>query len=217
MRLLDLGCCAGCASDGYAAAGYDVTGVDIAPQPHYPYRFVQADAIGYAREHAHEYDAVHASMPCHDHSTLAKRTGPDGTAWLLGAVRDALRPAIALGIPVVLENVPGAPMRCDVLLCGTMFPGLRVRRHRWFEVYNAVVPQPVHPRRHPLTHTRDRRKAHYGRTDEWRDFVQVTGGGNCSVAAARDAMGVERLLTKYELNQGLPPAYTFFIGTALRG
>lgn len=217
-RLLDLFCCAGCAADGYHRAGFDVTGVDIDPQPNYPFEFVHSDALSFLRNGPRQtwFDAIHASPPCHDHSVLAKRSGNlDGTGWLLDATRRALHWWIERGIPVVIENVIGADMRCDLLLCGTMFPGLRVRRHRQFEIYNASVPQPAHPRRHPLTHTLDRRKAHYGRTDEWRDFVQVTGGGNSSVAAALDAMGVHRPLTKYEINQGIPPAYTEHIGRHL--
>ena len=178
--------------------------------------FVQADALEYVAEHGHEYDAVHASPPCHDHSVLAKRSGRlDGTGWLLAATRHALKSFVDLGSPVVIENVTSAEMRCDLLLCGTMFPALRVRRHRQFEIYNAAVPQREHRRGHPLTHTLDRRKAHYGHTDEWRDFVQVTGGGNSTVAAARDAMGVDWPVTKYEINQAIPPAYTEHIGRHL--
>jgi DNA (cytosine-5)-methyltransferase 1 len=47
-----------------------------------------------------------------------------------------------------------------------------------------------------------------------RDFVQVTGGGNCTIAAARDAMGID-WMTKNELNEAIPPAYTRFIGRQL--
>ena len=68
------------------------------------------------------------------------------------------------------------------MLCGTMFPGLRVLRHRLFEA-SFPIPQPPHGK-HPLVHTHDRRKAHFGKTDEARDFVQVTGGGNCTIANA---------------------------------
>ena len=103
-------------------------------------------------------------------------------------------------------------MRDYVVLCGTMFPELRVLRHRLFET-NFPVMAPAHAR-HPLCHTADKRKAHYGKTDEWSDYVQVTGGGNCSADAARDAMGIP-WMTKKEINEAIPPAYARWVGRYL--
>jgi len=119
---------------------------------------------------------------------------------------------IRSGVPYVIENVDGAPLNNAVVLCGTMFPKLRVLRHRLFEANFEIVP-PSH-KKHPKVHTFDRRKSHYGKTDEWKDFVQVTGGGNCTLAAARDAMGID-WMTKNEINESIPPAYTEFIGHEL--
>jgi DNA (cytosine-5)-methyltransferase 1 len=116
------------------------------------------------------------------------------------------------GLPYVIENVDGAPLINAVVLCGTMFPGLRVLRHRLFEANFPIYP-PVH-KRHPKVHTFDRRKSHYGKTDEWLDFVQVTGGGNCTLAAARAAMGID-WMTKGEINEAIPPAYAEFVGLEL--
>ena len=116
------------------------------------------------------------------------------------------------GRPFIIENVDGAPLNNPVVLCGTMFKGLRVLRHRLFET-NFPVLVPPHGR-HPLVHTFDKRKGQYGKTDEMRDFVMVTGGGNCTVAAARDAMGIEWMI-KSELNEAIPPIYTQFIGEQL--
>jgi len=99
-----------------------------------------------------------------------------------------------------------------IVLCGTMFPNLRVLRHRLFEA-NFFILAPPH-RRHPKCHTFDRRKSHYGKTDEWKDFVSVNGGGNCTIAAARDAMGID-WMTKNEINEAIPPAYTELIGRQL--
>ena len=113
------------------------------------------------------------------------------------------------GLPYVIENVEGAPLQNYVVLCGTMFFGLRVLRHRLFETNFPIIPPPHQP--HPKVHTLDKRKSHYGKTDEWKDYVQVTGGGNSSVAAARDAMGIGWMLKK-ELNEAIPPAYTEFVG-----
>jgi DNA (cytosine-5)-methyltransferase 1 len=93
-----------------------------------------------------------------------------------------------------------------------MFKGLRVLRHRLFEA-NFLIASLAH-RKHPICHTFDKRKAQYGKTNEMRDFVSVNGGGNSSVAAASDAMGID-WMTKNELNEAIPPAYTEFIGRQL--
>ncbi len=209
-KLLDLFCCAGGAALGYTRAGFDVTGVDINPQPNYPYPFVQADALDLKLDFLKQFDAIHASPPCQAYSDLAKRNGnADDWPRLIEPIRTMLEET---GLPWVIENVEGAPLRDPIVLCGTMFTGLRVIRHRLFES-NVSIDQPYHiPHlEHPLVHTLDKRKNHYGKTCEWTDFVQVTGGGNCSVASARQAMGID-WMTKKELNEAIPPAYTEYIG-----
>lgn len=195
---------------GYSRAGFEVLGVDIDPQPRYPLEFLQADAMALDPDFIATFDAIHASPPCQSYSDLAKRNG-NAHEWprLIEPVRDML---IRSGLPYIIENVEGAPLRNPIVLCGTMFPGLRVIRHRLFET-NFPLLAPPHGR-HPLCHTMDKRKSHYGKTDEMRDFVSVNGGGNCSVAAARDAMGID-WMNKGELNEAIPPAYTQFIGEQL--
>jgi DNA (cytosine-5)-methyltransferase 1 len=209
-RLLDLFCCAGGAGVGYKRAGFDVVGVDINPQPHYPLEFIQADALALSHDFISTFDALHASPPCQSYSDLAKRNG-NADAWprLIEPVRELLRRS---GLPYVIENVDGAPLIDPIVLCGTMFPKLRVLRHRLFEA-NFTILTPPH-KKHPKVHTFDRRKSHFGKTDEWKDFVQVTGGGNCTLAAAQEAMGID-WMTKGEINEAIPPAYTEFIGKQL--
>ncbi|HUQ49836.1 MAG TPA: DNA cytosine methyltransferase [Terriglobales bacterium] len=208
--MLDLFCCAGGAAAGYVAAGFEVVGIDISPQPNYPFEFIQADALNLKPSFIKTFDAIHASPPCQSYSDLAKRNG-NADEWprLIEPVREIL---IKAGVPYVIENVEGAPLLNPVVLCGTMFPGLRVLRHRLFEA-NFLLTALPHGK-HPKVHTFDKRKSHYGKTDERKDFVQVTGGGNCSIAAARDAMGIE-WMNKGELNEAIPPAYTHFIGEQL--
>ena len=209
-RLLDLFCCAGGAAVGYHQAGFDVTGVDIAPQPRYPFQFIQADALALDASFIGSFDAVHASPPCQAYSDLAKRNR-NGGDWpkLIEPVRDMLNKS---GLPYIIENVEGAPLRNHIVLCGTMFDELRVLRHRLFETNFPIIRPPHKP--HPLVHTFDRRKAHFGKTNEWVDYVQVTGGGNCTLAAAKDAMGID-WMTKREINESIPPAYTKFVGHTL--
>lgn len=224
-RLLVLFCAAGGGSTGYHRAGFDILGVDIDPQPAYPFRFCQADALSYldrmlaakADGQPLGVDAIHASPPCQHDSYLTRVSGdPASHPDLIAPVQERLR---AIGLPYVIENVAGAraKLRDPLMLCGAMdeFPTLRVLRHRYFECSGFAIPQPEH-RPHPLCYTRDKRKPHYGKLDEMVDYVQVTGGGNCSVAAAKDAMGMDWPgLTKHDLNEAVPPAMTQYIGEHL--
>lgn len=212
MILLDLFCGAGGAAKGYHEAGFEVIGVDIKRQKRYPYQFIQGDAIEYLIAHGHEYDAIHASPPCQAYTDSQRQTKADHHPRLVEPLQQLLA---ASGKPYVIENVDRAPLRDPVLLCGTMFPGLRVIRHRLFET-NFPVVQPFHLKKteHPLVYTMDKRKPHYGKLDEKIDFVMVTGGGNCTKEAARDAMRIS-WMTKRELNEAIPPAYTKYIGDHL--
>jgi DNA (cytosine-5)-methyltransferase 1 len=211
-RLLDLFCCAGGAAKGYQEAGFHVTGVDIKPQPNYVGdRFFQMDALkaldfnGHVHPSLGRFDVIHASPPCQGYSDLRHRTGRE-YPMLVEIMRSRLRLS---GLPYVLENVEGAPLIAPIVLCGTMFPELRVIRHRLFES-NHPLMAPQHGK-HPLVFTHDKRKAHYGKLDQDTSFVQVTGGGNCSIKNAREAMGID-WMTKAELNEAIPPAYTRHIG-----
>lgn len=207
--LLDLFCCAGGAAMGYHRAGFDVIGVDINPQPRYPFDFVQADAMKppFPFERFH---AIHASPPCQRFSDLAHRNG-NGDEWpdLIEPVRELLE---LWAVPYVIENVEGAPLYDPTMLCGTMFDGVRVLRHRLFET-NWRLDAPPH-RKHPLVFTHDKRKAHYGQLDQDTSYVQVTGGGNCTVENKRSAMGTP-WMTGSECNEAIPPAYTEWIGRQL--
>jgi DNA (cytosine-5)-methyltransferase 1 len=197
-RVLDLFCGAGGAGTGYARAGFDVTGVDIEPQPRYPYRFVLGDALEYVEAHGHEYDLIGASPPCQAHTSLQGRWGreyPD----LIAPTRDALK---ATGRPYVIENVPGAPLENPITLCGSMF-GLRVIRHRIFETSVPIWFPPS-----PCSHPRNAvgRRGNEG-TREW---ITVTGHFS-NVPKAQQAMGGLDWMTQHDLAQAIPPAYTRWI------
>lgn len=208
MKLLDLFCGAGGASMGYHRPGFEVVGIDINPQPNYPFEFIQADVMDHLdKDFLRSFDLIHASPPCQSYSDLAKRNR-NGHHWprLIEPVRSFLN---TTGLPYVIENVEGAPLLNPIVLCGTMFPGLRVLRHRLFEA-TFQISTPEH-QKHPLVFTHDKRKGHYGKLDQDTSFVQVTGGGNCTVKNKRLAMGID-WMTGGEINEAIPPAYTEFIG-----
>jgi len=201
-RLLDLGCSAGGATRGYQLAGWHVTGVDIELQPNYPGdAFILADMLTVPLD---GYDAYHASPPCQDHSPLSALVGKHGTGYLLPAIRERLE---ATGRPYVIENVPGAPMRVDLMLCGKMF-NLRVKRHRWFEFWaGAMLPTVVHPRHTVPTATRQRRQ-------RWAEGWDISITGDVGIYLGPEAMGID-WMTGNELSQAIPPAYTALVGQYL--
>lgn len=200
VKLLDLFCGAGGAAMGYSRAGFDVTGVDSRPQRHYPFRFIQADAMTFP---LNGYDIVHASPPCQRYSISSPEPlrHPD----LLPAVRERL---IASRVRWwIIENVPGAPMRIDYRLCGCMFGLPHLRRQRWFET--SWRPYELRPVCHHIgpsisvvgTGTTSGNRAAWGRT--------------ISIEEKRAAMGID-WMNRDELSQAIPPAYTQYIGERLR-
>lgn len=196
MRLLDLYCGAGGAAMGYHRAGFtEIVGVDVHPQPHYPFTFVQGDALQYVMEHGREFDAIHASPPCQFYSVtrvLHEGEYPD----LLDMTREWLTDT---NRPYVIENVVGAPFHSYIQLCGSTF-GLGVRRHRRFESNVMMFGLPCIHEIQPLP-------------------LDVTGTGGPggrhrkprNLDEARDAMGID-WMTRAELAEAVPPAYTEFIG-----
>jgi len=210
-RLLDLFCGAGGAAMGYARAGFDVVGVDLKPQPRYPFEFHQGDALEFLAAHGSEFDAIHASPPCQGYTQFsnlnAERWGNRVEhPMLIDAVRALLR---STGAPWIIENVLGAPMRDAVILCGTMF-GLGVQRHRKFES-NMLLLNPPHCR-----HRRDL-IAVYGKLDGRRVWSRADGSqlrNAKTLAQAREAMGVDWMEWN-ELKESIPPAYTSWLGSRL--
>lgn len=209
-RLLDLFCGAGGAASGYAAAGFDVTGVDKRPMPRYPFRFVQADALEYAAAHGHEYDAIHASPPCQKYTSLSTRHSEREYPDLIPPTRALLQ---KIGRPYVIENVEGAPMAGPfVTLCGTAL-GLGtvsgdLRRHRLFELSSTWMLVP------PCQHRRDRPAIGvYGHSGG----IEKRKGGTprSTLDDWKRAMEIE-WMTQDEIAQAIPPAYTRFIGEQLR-
>ena len=211
-RLLDLFCGAGGAAMGYHRAGFDVVGVDKEPQPSYPFRFLQLDVFELTAENIRcTYDAVHASPPCQtftDYRRKGHGVG-DGYENLIGPTRELLE---ATGLPYVIENVEKArPWLVEpTLLCGSMFD-LDVRRHRLFEE-SWVVDPPTWPCRHDIW-APGRFPAATNRAANSRRTVEV-GVWRIPLDVQQAAMGIN-WMSREELSQAVPPAYTEFIGRSL--
>ena len=204
MRLLDLFCGAGGAAVGYHRAGFsDIVGIDNVPQPNYPFTFIQADALNPPVD-LDAFDLIHASPPCQAFSVATAEKGrhPD----LIEPVR-----TLIASMPSVIENVPGAPLRRDVVLCGSMF-GLEVRRHRVFELSGfplVLVPACNHRGPRPYTvagNPQDNMPWHARRQNishryKYRDTEH-----------ARLLMDMPWAQTNREITEAIPPAYTEYIG-----
>lgn len=188
---------------GYAQAGYEVIGVDILPQPKYPFRFIEGDALEVLQNERllEVVSAIHASPPCQAYTRARKLQGNEHPE-LIAPTRDALK---RIGKPYVIENVPGAPLENPVLLCGTMF-GLPLYRHRLFET-NFPIVQPIHPQ-----HQWDNVKM--GRKPKEGEFIQPVGHFS-DVPAAQKAMEID-WLGQDELREAIPPAMTLWIGLQMR-
>jgi DNA (cytosine-5)-methyltransferase 1 len=199
-RALDLFCGAGGASMGLHRAGFDVTGVDVVPQPNYPFRFCQADALTFPLD---GFDFVWASPPCQAFTAYKRRPNhvrPRDN--LIPIVRERLEKA---GAPWVLENVPGAPLQNPLTLCGSMF-GLDVCRHRHFEAsFLVLTPSCNHVVQRPRFKQATNRK-------NLRSTVEI-GVWRIPLAVQQAAMDID-WMTLEELSQAIPPAYSEFLGRA---
>jgi DNA (cytosine-5)-methyltransferase 1 len=218
--LLDLFCCAGGAAMGYHRAGFDVIGVDIEPQPLYPFRFVQANALeALAAWNLAAFDVIHASPPCQRFTQMSARwrgvsAVADGHPDLLTPVLAILR---ALGRPYVVENVQGAAkhMRTTVTLHGGMF-GLEVHRPRRFES-NILILAPKAP------HAKDPIGVYGERPDGRRLRTRQNGdmkGKRSILRAARSVEEAQRAMGMpwadwHGCKEAIPPAYTEYIGLQL--
>ncbi len=194
-RLLDLFCGAGGCSVGYYRAGFNVVGVDVKPQKNYPFEFHQADAMTFPLD---GFDAIHASPPCqaYTQAALSQRNAGKEYPDLLAATRVRLDGA---GVPWVIENVPGAPMRADIMLCGCRV-GLKLRRMRYFETswHQFSMEKPCDHDGGPVVSV-----VGHG-TPSW---VRQQLGYNPTIQQYREAMGID-WMNRGELSQAIPPAYT---------
>ena len=217
-RLLDLFCCQGGAAKGYHDAGFDVTGVDIEPQPLYPFTFVQADALTYPLD---GFDAIHASPPC---QCFTQMNGAHRARHVLGRGRpviDLLTPTLArlrgLSVPWVVENVIGAGRAvggATLQLHGGMFD-LKVHRPRVFWS-NVLILAPSGPIVHQPVGV-------WGDRPQVKRRTRLNGDQTGKRSSMWQAQSVEEAREAMEMpwadwhgcKEAIPPAYTRLIGEQL--
>jgi len=210
MHVLDLCCGEGGAGEGYARAGFDVTGVDTYPMPRNPHRFVQGDAfeIGARLLTTGQFDLIHISPPCPRYSRV---TPPRIRHTHVDLITRARKFCTSSGLPYVIENVPGAPLLNPQTLCGCMFPELNVYRPRLFETSFAWTPprHKLHDR--PVHYQYDKRKGSYGVPfNPVIHVAPVHGSNNVPVRYQRAAMGTP-WMSRQGVVQAIPPAFTEYI------
>lgn len=201
-RLADLYCGAGGSAVGLHQVGFQVIGFDLQPQPRYPFEFHQLDALQVSLE---GFDAVWASPPCQKYTRMLLPSQRTTHIDLVAPTRDLLA---ASGLPYIIENVVGAPLKDTILLCGQMF-GLRVFRHRLFES-NVFLWAPPHQRHQGHTSTGSLAAYH---TFEKGSRITVAGHA-FRLRDGAAAMGID-WMNRAELAQAVPPCYSEFLGRQL--
>ena len=207
LKLLDLFCGAGGCAMGYHRAGFDVVGVDIKPQPNYPFDFIHADAMTYPLD---GFDVIHASPPCQAFTSLtgskeAQAKHPD----LVGPVRQKLQ---NYGKPYVIENVVGSALRFPMQLCGTNFglydpvEKVYLRRHRLFECDPLILG--------PSSCSCYGKTTVYVSSSMQPEIARHKGHNKCGTKCAKRLMDIDWMET-HGLGQAIPPAYTEYIGKQL--
>jgi DNA (cytosine-5)-methyltransferase 1 len=212
VKLLDLFCGAGGCSMGYAHAGFDVVGVDLEPQPDYPFEFHQADAMSFPLD---GFDAIHASPPCQGETSLRVLHQDREYERLLVPTLERFA---ELDVPWIVENVDNAEAPAHIYkvrLCGSSF-GLRVRRHRWFWSNVGLLVPPCDHRSQT-----GRLLGVYGNSDGaheegFKHPGRKRGPRQATTVEARQVMGMPWVTKRRGLTNAIPPAYTEYLGRQLR-
>lgn len=199
MKVLDLFCCCGGAAKGLSDAGFEVTGVDITDNHEYPYDFVHSNVFDLDPYWIAQFDLIWASPPCQAYSWGTRKGRTEKFPDLVDRTRQLLQET---GKSFIIENVIGAPITKNLLLCGEMF-GLRVLRHRIFEIHGFRVLQPKH----------EKHKQPLDKTHSFYACVSGHGGDGYSFRLEdwQQAIGIDHITKKEHLTQAVPPKYSEYI------
>ena len=204
MKLLDLYCGVGGASAGYAAAGFEVTGIDLKHGKRYPYTYIRGNVLEYLHDidFLQSFDVIHASPPCQTHSiTQHLRNAQGKTTSKVDLIPQTRAALMASRKPYIIENVPGSPLVNPIQLCGSAFD-LKVRRHRLFENNMSLEGSICNHK------AQGRPVGVYG---SLKDEIPKGGKTAISIDEARSAMGISWAIWT-ELVEAIPPAYTKYLG-----
>lgn len=217
VKLLDLCCGAGGCSMGYKRAAellgisVEIIGVDIKKQKNYPFTFVRADAVEYLQESGHNFTHIHASPPCQAFSNGSAPARKKGTVYNSEIFHQLRTEMYKTKIPGVIENVPGSPVIPDIELNGLMF-GLPLKRTRFFELVNWWMMKPSVPLIRRGAFLRGEIISVFGNGQmKAKNGLEIQIPGNSVAEKRSNAMGID-WMSKMEMAQAIPPAYTQFIG-----
>ena len=211
MKVLDLFCGSGGAAWGFAPYFDEILGVDKVKQPYYPFNYVICDIFDLPLEFFEDFDFIWASPPCQAYSFSTKGSRNRGKTYpdLVEKTRQLLDETKK---PYVIENVPGAPIRKDLMLCGEMF-GLKIIRHRYFEVNGFHVPQLKHIKHKGMVANGTKMGVFNGNSRNTRTQKRYTIAGHQegTLAQWQEAMKISWVGSKSYLAQCVPPTYSDYI------
>ena len=212
---------------GYHRAGFEILGVDINPQPHYPFPFVQMDAMDFLEAGfvagdplaflRATFGAIHASPPCQKWTrSQRQRKNADAHLDLVTPLRPLLE---ATGLPYVIENVEYCDvLRDPILLCGSMFD-MDIQNHRLFET-NWLLRNHDWPCRHGIwgKHRFPGTPQGSGKNPGASVVNRMASGVTHELLAS--AMGIDWIPAPGKrpakaLSEAIPPAFTHYIGDQL--
>jgi len=214
VKVLDLFCGSGGAAKGLEKYADSILGIDLNPQPYYPYDFIQCDIFNLPDEFFQEFDFIWSSPPCQAYSIGTKWNRNLGYEYpdLVAQTRELLDKT---GLPYVIENVPGAPIRKDLILCGDMWD-MKIIRHRHFEIEGFHVVQPKHRNHKGFVASGEKIGVFKGQKHRKR-FVKnnkhytIAGHQDGTIKQWQDAMEINWVKDKHKLAQCVPPKYSEYI------
>jgi DNA (cytosine-5)-methyltransferase 1 len=196
FKILDMFCGIGGSSMGLFQACKDnninasIIGVDIFDMPDYQFKFIKDDIFNYIEyTDLNSFNFIWASPPCQRYSVCKNIKDLTMYGDFCVDIHNILESS---GIPYVIENVPQAPIRKDLLLCGEMF-NMRIIRHRIFELGTFKIEQPIHKKHKP------------------KGYYTTVAGHMAGIRKYKEVMEIDWSNNWKQLAEAVPPRYARFI------